>query len=72
MSVGRWKRFRALPAVFVLVSLILQCCYRDDRIMRSLGMEVRPPFPDGYEVEAGDWSLLDPVRRRAPFYRQPG
>ena len=72
MSVGRWKRFRALPAVFVLESLILQCCYRDDRIMRSLGMEVRPPFPDGYEVEAGDWSLLDPVRRRAPFYRQPG
>jgi hypothetical protein len=37
--------------------------------MRSLGMEPRPPFPTGHEVEQGDWSLLDPVRKRAKFYR---
>ncbi|MGH7054344.1 MAG: hypothetical protein ACREFK_16060 [Stellaceae bacterium] len=30
--------------------------------MRSLGMEPRPPYPKGFEVESGDWSLLDPVR----------
>jgi hypothetical protein len=53
-----------------LTRVIVQCYYRDDRVMRSLGMEVRPPFPKGFEVEQGDWSLLDPVRARAPFYRR--
>lgn len=43
--------------------------YRDDRVLRAIGHEARAPFPKGYEVEAGDWSLLDPVRRRAPFWR---
>jgi hypothetical protein len=49
--------------------IILQCYYRDDRVMRSLGMEARPPFPKGFEVPQGDWSLLDPVRRRPKLYR---
>jgi hypothetical protein len=49
--------------------VILQCYYRDDRVMLALGMEPRPPFPKGHVVEQGDWSLLDPVRARAPFYR---
>jgi hypothetical protein len=53
-----------------LTRVIAQCYYRDDRVMQSLGMEVRPPFPKGFEVEQGDWSLLNPVRARAPFYRQ--
>jgi hypothetical protein len=53
-----------------LTRVIVQCYYRDDRVMQSLGMEARPPFPKGFEVEQGDWSLLDPVRARAPFYRQ--
>ena len=53
-----------------LTRVVAQCYYRDDRIMRSLGMEVRPAFPKGFEVEQGDWSLLDPVRARAPFYRR--
>lgn len=55
----------------VLVSLTLQVYYRDDRVVTSLGMEPRPPHPLGFAVEQGDWSLLDPVRRRAPFYRDP-
>ena len=37
--------------------------------MRSLGMEPRPAFPKGFEVERGDWSLLDPVRARPKLYR---
>jgi hypothetical protein len=49
--------------------IILQCYYRDDRVMRSLGMEPRPPYPKGFEVEEGDWSLLDPVRARPQLYR---
>ena len=51
-----------------LVSIIAQCYYRDDRVMRSLEMEPRSPFPQGFEVEQGDWSLLDPVKRRAAGY----
>ena len=49
--------------------LTFQCYYRDDRVMRSLGMEPRPPFPKGYEVAQGDWSLLEPVKARDPFWR---
>ncbi len=65
------ERFRSSnsPLVGVLVALIAQCYYRDNRVMRSLGMEPRPPFPQGFEVEQGDWSLLDPVRARAKIYR---
>ena len=51
--------------------IILQCYYRDDRVMRSLGVEPRPPFPKGFELEQGDWSLLDPVRVRPKLYRDP-
>ncbi len=43
--------------------------YRDDRVMRSLDMELRPPFPGGFTVEQGDWSLLDPVRSRPKLWR---
>ena len=46
--------------------------YRDDRVLRSLGMEPRPPFPKGFEVEQGDWSLLEPVKRRGKLYREVG
>jgi len=65
------ERFRSSgsPLVGVVVALVTQCYYRDDRVMRSLGMEPRPPFPLGFEVEDGDWSLLDPVRARPKMYR---
>lgn len=56
------------PQMF-LNRAILQCYYRDDRVMRALGMEARPPFPKGFEVEQGDWSLLDPVRARPKLWR---
>ena len=65
------QRFRSERRALatLLVSVTVQCYYRDDRVMRSLDMEVRPPFPKGFEVEQGDWSLLDPVRKRAKMYR---
>ncbi len=56
--------------VGVLTRLVLLCYYRDDRVMESLGLEARPPFPKGHVVEQGDWSLLDAVRTRKPFWRQ--
>lgn len=54
----------------LLSFMAVQCYYRDDRVMRALDMEVRPPFPLGFEVEQGDWSLLDPVKERDPFWRE--
>ena len=56
--------------VATLVRVVLQCYYRDDRVLRSLGLEPRPPYPKGYELEEGDWSLLDPVRARSPMWRR--
>jgi len=49
---------------------VLLCYYRDDRVMRSLGLEPRSPFPKGHVVEQGDWSLLDPVKARPPIWRK--
>src|SRR5689334_14063318 len=57
------------PPVGVLTRIVLLCYYSDDRVMVSLGLEARPPFPKGHELEQGDWSLLDPVRARKPFWR---
>jgi hypothetical protein len=56
--------------VGVLTRIVLLCYYRDDRVMISLGLEPRPPFPKGHVVQQGDWSLLDPVRARKPFWRE--
>ena len=56
--------------VATLARVILQCYYRDDRVVRSLGLEPRPPYPKGHVLEDGDWSLLDPVRARPPMWRR--
>jgi hypothetical protein len=60
------NEFRATGgiAATTLVRVVLQCYYRDDRVLRSLGLESRAPFPLGYTLEQGDWSLLDTVRAR--------
>lgn len=49
--------------------VILGAYYRDDRVLLALGLEARAPFPKGYVLEQGDWSLLDTVRRRPAFWR---
>lgn len=49
--------------------VILGAYYRDDRVLIAIGHEARAPFPKGYVVEQGDWSVLDPVRNRTPFWR---
>ena len=57
------------PSLTALGRCVVQCYYRDDRVMLSLGIEPRPPFPQGHMIEQGDWSLLDPVRARAQMWR---
>ena len=66
------QEFRATGggAAATLVRVVLQCYYRDDRVLRSLGLELRAPFPKGYTLREGNWSLLDPVRARAGTLRR--
>jgi hypothetical protein len=66
------NEFRATGGVAAatLVRVVLQCYYRDDRVLRSLGLELRAPFPQGYVLEQGNWSLLDPVKARPPSLRR--
>jgi hypothetical protein len=66
------QEFRASggAAAATLVRVVLQCYYRDDRVLRSLGLELRAPFPQGYTLEQGDWSLLDPVKASPPNLRR--
>jgi hypothetical protein len=68
------RQFRSIGGVpaATLVRVVLQCYYRDDRVLRSLGLEPRAPFPRGHVLEDGDWSLLDPVKARAHKLRQVG
>ena len=69
-AVAREFRASGGAAGATLVRVVLQCYYRDDRVLRSLGLELRAPFPKGYELEQGDWSLLDPVKARPPTLRR--
>jgi hypothetical protein len=66
------RQFRADggPPAATLVRIVLQCYYRDDRVVRSLGLELRPPFPKGHTLEQGDWSLLEPVKARPSRWRR--
>jgi hypothetical protein len=63
-------RAKGGAAVATLTRVVLQCYYRDDRVVRSLGLEPRPPYPKGHVLEEGDWSLLDSVRIRPPMWRR--
>lgn len=65
------ETFHALdgPAAATLGRVILQCYYRDDRVLHSIGVEARAPFPRGHTLEQGDWSLLDAVRGRPQLWR---
>src|SRR5271163_319073 len=69
-AVAMELRAKGGAAVATLTRVVLQCYYRDDRVVRSLGLEPRPPYPKGHVLEDGDWSLLDPVRARPPFWRR--
>ena len=69
-AVAAELRAKGGAAVATLARVVLQCYYRDDRVVRSLGLEPRPPYPKGHVLEDGDWSLLDPVRARPPMWRR--
>ncbi len=57
------------PGMAAIGRVTVGAYYRDPRVLRSLGMEAGAPFPRGHALEPGDWSLLDVVKTRAPFWR---
>ena len=71
-ATGQLDQFRAEHPAFIQVfqQAVIASYYRQDAVLESLGLPARAPFPEGNEVTSTDWSLLDPVRSRQPFYRQ--
>ncbi len=62
----------AEPAFFsAVLSQTFVAYYQHREVLVALGLGGRPPFPEGYDVPPTDLSILDRVRRRAPFYREP-
>src|SRR5271156_2929101 len=53
-AVGQEFRVTRDAGACVLVRVVLQCYSRDDRVLPSLGLDPRPPFPKGYTLEQGD------------------
>jgi hypothetical protein len=69
-AAGRWLREHEPTLATTFGNLVVACYYRDDRVMRSIGLEPRPPYPQGFEVEPGDYAaLLEPVRARGRLWR---
>lgn len=58
-----------LDFIGMFQTAVLAAYYQDDRVMVAIGLEPRPAWPEGYAVPATDWSMLEPVRRRGPIWR---
>ena len=43
--------------------------YTNPKALRAKGLSLRPPQPQGYELDEFDMSLLDNVRKRGKVYR---
>ena len=44
--------------------------YQQDRVLEAIGVEPRPPHPQGYAMPENDLSLLEPVKTRGRRYRE--
>ena len=63
-------RAEAPSRIAVVEAVVSRAYYRDARVLASLGMEPRAPFPAGYELETSDWDLLKPVAARGQIFRE--
>jgi hypothetical protein len=66
---SRWPE-ESHPFFRRLAPLLAQAYYEDSRVQQAHGRRPGAPFPEGYVVIQGDWSLLDKVRGRSPLYRR--
>ena len=69
-AMGAALQRRAPEAAEHLQAITSECYYRDPRVLDAIGVDPRPPFPKGYQVPQGDFSLLDPVRARGSIWRE--
>jgi hypothetical protein len=62
------REFTATDQFFLPAFLFLAYSgyYQHPRVIEALGLEARAPHPVGYEMDDGDFGLLDAVRRRGP------
>jgi hypothetical protein len=58
--------------MFIPTLMTLACVgyYSDERVLKVINGDVRPPHPRGYEIEADDFALLERVRARGKLYRE--
>ena len=62
---------RERPEFFqILVQQTYNAYYTNPTVYPLIGYEGYPPQPNGYPMKPFDESLLDNVRKRAPFYKQ--
>tara|TARA_Y100000748_G_C15456124_1_gene472981 strand:+ start:939 stop:1403 length:465 start_codon:yes stop_codon:yes gene_type:complete len=52
-----------------LTTEVIKCYYQNDTVLDGIGVDTRPPFPNGQILEEGDLSLLEPVYLRGKIYR---
>lgn len=58
------------PAFIQLLQLnVISNYYQNPAVLSALGVRAEAPYPGGYTVAETDWSILDPVRKRDPFYK---
>lgn len=43
--------------------------FQNEIVINALGLEFRPPFPNGHTVSGGNWDMLEPVYLRGQIYR---
>jgi hypothetical protein len=53
-----------------LTNHVFQCYYQNDNVLEAIGVEARPPFPNGYFVKEGELLLLESVYNRGTIYRE--
>lgn len=63
-------RAGAAPFFAALTAHTVARYYQHDLVMTRLGLEPRPPWPQGHAIDEGDWSLLERVRERGAVYRE--
>lgn len=55
--------------VMTLMFIIYGAYYQAPAVLEALGLEPRPPHPQGYTMKPHDLTLLDAVRRRGKLFR---
>ena len=74
-ALSKLEKVALLNEQSFLFPLILQLYtgyYQHPRVVGALGLDARPPHPQGYAMEPNDFTLLDVVRRRPKGYRDVG